>query len=324
MKTFNNKIFIGFFVVIILGALVVSSKSNLSKKDVLTIGVLQTISHPALDAARDGAVSRLKELLGDKVCIITQNAEGSAMTAQNIAASFHNNKQISAVITIATLATQAMAKVEKEKPIIYCAVTDPKALGLVHDKTNACGITDAVDINQLVKRIKMLLPTAKNIALLFNPAETNSVSFVNEMDAILQLLDIKSFHVGVNNECEVSSAATVAFEKADAVVIPTDNTIASVMSVVAKAALKNNKPLFICDDLLFTNGVFGCTGSVNYHEAGRQSADLIMDIVNHEKTPETILAVGPALKKMIVSQKMADALNIKIADTLKNDIEIRK
>ena len=34
-----------------------------SKKTALTVGIVQTISHPALDAARDSAIARLTELL---------------------------------------------------------------------------------------------------------------------------------------------------------------------------------------------------------------------------------------------------------------------
>ena len=85
----------------------------------LTIGILQTASHPALDASRDGFIEELKNKMGNNIEFITQNAQGSIAQAHAIAQQFHANKHINGFFAIATPAAQAMS-VLKKKTNFYC------------------------------------------------------------------------------------------------------------------------------------------------------------------------------------------------------------
>src|SRR5262249_48627479 len=136
-----------------------------------TIGILQTASHPALDAVRDGFIEELKQKLGNSVAFVIQNAQGTVASAHTIAQQFHANTQYDAFFDIATPAAQALSAVEKEKPIIIAAVTDPYALGLVHPTSNVCGVTDMIDIKAEIDMLTALIPTAQSVGILYTAGE---------------------------------------------------------------------------------------------------------------------------------------------------------
>lgn len=70
-------------------------------------------------------------------------------------------------------------KADKDTPMVFTAVTDPKAAGLVanpnHPEANATGVTDMTDIKGQLEYLKQLFPKTKTVGLLYNAAEQNSV-----------------------------------------------------------------------------------------------------------------------------------------------------
>jgi putative ABC transport system substrate-binding protein len=286
----------------------------------VTIGILQTVSHPALDRAREGFIQECTQGMGNRVSFVEQNAEGAMTTAQTIAQSFHRNPKITAIFALGTLATQAISKVEKQKPVIFCAVTDPIALGVVGPSSNVCGVSDVIDVPTSAQILKALCPQAKNVALLFNPAEANSVSLVRKMENTLQYMHIDPLQIGINSEVEIPSAIAIAVRKADVLWIPTDNTIATAMSMVGFLAFKAKKPLFICDNLLVTRGVLASAGGVDYTECGRRSAQLAVKIFKNKHKPVHLGVVWTPSKIIAVHQETCAHLDIHIPNELSSRI----
>lgn len=321
MKTnfFSENIFVILAVTVVAAAFLITLKNRAADKT-LTIGVLQTISHPALDNAKNGIVEELEKVFGKNIRIKVQNAEGSMLTAQSVAKSFHCDSQISGIVAIGTLATQAITQIEKQKPIFFCAVTAPQKLGIM-DQANVCGVSDAVDVKMAVESLNNLVPAAKTVAIIFNPAEANSEFLVNKMDQELTSKNLVPVHIGVNSEAEVQTAATIATHKADAILIPTDNTVACVMSAVGKIALKAQKPLFICDSLLISEGVLAAVGSVNYKECGKLTAQLIEKVFCRHQSPESISVVFPQSANIVMHKSTAEKFKINVPENLKDKIE---
>jgi len=244
-------------VVIIIG-IVVSHRMQQNNASMM-IGIIQTASHRALDSVRDGFAARIKEVCGDDVGFIVQNAEGATNMANAIAQSMHANEKVKLICTIGTLASQVMVHVESEKPIVFAAVTDPQAVGLTNRK-NVSGVSDAVDIEQEVQAIIDLTPQVKKVGILFNPAEINSVSAVRAMQKELEKHNIQFKTFGINTESEVPLVATNAVEQVDALLLPPDNIVASTILLITSAARKAKKPVFAGDTTLLKQGVFACAG----------------------------------------------------------------
>ncbi len=63
---------------------------------VYTIGILQTASHPALDASRDGFVEELQHTIGN-IAFVIQNAQGSVTHAHAIAQQISRKQTITGI-----------------------------------------------------------------------------------------------------------------------------------------------------------------------------------------------------------------------------------
>jgi putative ABC transport system substrate-binding protein len=100
------------------------------------VGIVQIVEHPALDAARDGFIAQMAKNGFEKdkqVVYDVKSAQGNMDTAISIAQKFQGDK-VDLILAIATPAAQAAAQTTKDIPILFTAVTDPVAAGLVKSK----------------------------------------------------------------------------------------------------------------------------------------------------------------------------------------------
>lgn len=285
----------------------------------ITIGVIQTASHPALDAARNGFVDTIKAHYGDNVAIIARNAQGSIASAHTIAQSFHARADLTAIYAIATPAAQAAASVEKQKPIIIAAVTDPQAAGLFDANTNICGSSDMADAHDTVALMHQLLPNAKTVALLYNSAEINSQVQIAALKKELLKLGLKPLDIAFTAEADVPAAVTSACQKAEALVLPNDNIISSSIQLVVELALKSKKPVIASDNLLVKHGVLAARG-VDYYASGQQAAACAIDVMSNGKKPQDMNIAKPTPGAITVNKKTAAALGIVIPDELHDEV----
>jgi putative ABC transport system substrate-binding protein len=282
----------------------------------ITIGILQTASHPALDAARQGFEEVIHQELPDAV-LVTHNAQGSLATAHTIAQSFHAHTDIDGIFAIATPAAQAQAAVEKTKPIFIAAVTDPASAGLTH--TNVTGSTDAVDSATIIELLMQLVPQAKTIGLLYNSAELNSQVQIAHLKTALQRHGLAIVPVSFTSEADVAAATTSACNKVDAIIIPNDNILSASIDLVASIALKNRKPLIASDTMLVKRGVLAARG-VDYKASGAQAAHYAVAVLRDGKKLSDLPIVHPAMSPVMINKKTAQALNIAVPEKLAHQI----
>lgn len=281
----------------------------------LTIGILQTASHPALDAVRTGFKERLsKEIPG--VAFIEQNAQGSTNAAHMIAQSFAHNEQIAAVLAIATPAAQAAAEAITTKPIIFAAVSDPKAAGLcAPHRSKICGVADTINAADQRRLITTLVPSARTIALLFNKGEVNAVSMVAQLEAEFKQHGLVTIQCCVTNESEIPHAVSSACGKADLILAPIDNTVACTIDCIAQMALSRNIPLFVSDNLLVKHGALAARG-VDYAQSGATAAGLTHKILVERQEPAKLGIVSPSSQTIFINKKTAATLNISVPKTI--------
>ncbi|WP_161597576.1 ABC transporter substrate-binding protein [Fluviispira multicolorata] len=300
-------------------AAIVLLKRNKPSADHITIGILQTASFPALDDSMQGFISEIKKELGDKVIIIEQNAQGSIMQAQAIASSFKANKSISGFYAIATPAVQALKSEIKTRPITFAAVTDPIGLHLREEGSNITGATDMADIEKQISILKILLPNVKKVALLYNPGETNSVILVKQMKIALEKYGITYQDNGANSQADVAAAAQHAVQNAQAVLIPTDNTIASAFPIVRQIADKANIPI-IATGTAEKEGPLMQFG-VDYFQSGVQAAQLMKKMLVDGIKPMDLPIVAPT-SSIIISKKALEKYGLEIPDSLKDSVSL--
>lgn len=285
----------------------------------LTIGILQTASHPALDMAREGFIQELTTQCDGNVSFIMQNAQLSMPVAHTIARSFHTNPQVDALCGIGTMATQALIQVEKQKPVFFSAVSDASVLGIT--STNVWGVEELINVDIAAKTIKALFPHAKTVAILGNPAEVNSVSLTEKMKKALEMIGIVTIKMGINSETEILAVTTIAAQKADILFVPTDNLLAGALGLIAHIGLKSKKPLFICDSLLVKNGVFAAAGGTDYLKNGTLTAQLAVQVLRDYQEP-TIEREKTVSSEIVISKKILNELSIELPKDLQQKISL--
>lgn len=274
----------------------------------ITIGIIQTASHPALDRARIGFKTELARQMPG-VQFIEQNAEGIASQAQSIAAALHANKNVVAIFAIGTLAAQASAHVEKQKPIIIAAVTDPKGSGLI--QSNLTGTSDRIEASKHVELIKNLVPSTQRVTLLYTLGEANSAAAVREMNLALRERDLEVVLVGVQQASDVVTATLHATQKADVIWVPSDNLLVSAMPTIARIARENKTPLIVSDPPSVERGALACVG-VDYKKAGEESAKIAARILSNKLAPNTIAIREEQNPPMHINHNLAKKLGIRV------------
>lgn len=276
---------------------------------ILTVGIIQTDSHPALDQVRDGFINELKKQMNGQIWFITQNAEGSHAKVKSIAQAFHANQQIDGVFAIATPAAQAIAAVEATKPVFYAAVTDPKKAGL--NKPNFCGITDSIDIRKQIDLLIALVPKAKKIAILFNSDEVNSAAVKDHMKAALELRGLEAILISFSKPSEIEACAILACKKSDVILIPTDNSLAKDIQTVAKITRSYKRPLIVSDNLLVEKGALAARG-IDYQDAGKKAASLAYNVFINKKQPKDIPTGAAEQAACVVNADVLKDLDISL------------
>lgn len=304
---------------IIMG-LIISERTRKQKSSAFTVGILQTATHPALDAVRDGFIEELKKRMGDRIAFVIQNAQGSIADAHAIAQQFHAKKSFNGFFAIATPAAQALSAVEKDRPICIAAVTDPTALGFDESTGNVSGATDMINIEEQIATIVQLTPNIRTIGLLFTSGETNSLAMVKRMQAIIKSHGLTPIDCAISNEADVAAITQLACRKADLLLAPTDNTVACTINLIASIAQQHNKPLIVSDVMLVERGALAGCG-IDYHASGKQVARIAHTLLTNDELNKMSIE-QPEENTVVVNKKVLEQLGLTIPHTLRNKITL--
>ncbi len=292
-----------------------------SSASIITIGIIQTASHPALDQAREGFIQTLQQKLGNAIQFNVHNGQGSLANLHTIAKNLAHNDEVTGIFAIGTPALQAIAAIEKEKPIFISAVTNPHALGLLSADRNICGSTDAITIDDQIDLITHLFANAHKIGILFNTGEVNSVNLVAQMKEALLKSGLTFYEIGITNESEIPMALSSALPQVDVVWAPTDNTVAVAASYIAHKAAELKKPFIASDNLLVQKGACAASG-IDYFKSGQQAAQAaIAVLVDHQK-PAVLEIATPVIDQIVINKKCMNELGIEIPASLAKKIVI--
>jgi len=250
-----------------------------------TVSVNQIVEHPALDAVRKGFQDSL-EKQGLDVKYNVHIAQGNISTANQIARQILGEKP-DLVLGIATPTSQACAQVIKKIPILITAVTDPVAAGLVDslDKPggNVTGMTDMSPVDKQVELIKEFIPDLKKLGIIYNSGEANSVSILKVLKEVSANMGVEVVEATVVNSGGVTQAARSLVGRADAIYIPTDNTVVSVFEAITKVSKEKDLPLFAADVDSVSRGAIAAL-AIDYYRMGVQSGEMAARILKGADT----------------------------------------
>ena len=281
------------------------------------IGITQIVSHPALDQSREGFKDALKEA-GLDVEYDEQNAQGDITIANTIANKFVTDK-VDLIFSIATPTTQAAVNATGSIPIVFTAVTDPEAAGLI--KPNVTGSSDRVDnVAEQLDVLKELNPNATTIGVLYNSSEQNSVTQVELIKKVAAEKGIKVEEQAVTAVSELTQALDNLLSKADALYIPTDNLVVSNMPVVVERANAAKKIVIATDEGSVTNGALYTKG-IDFYELGKEAGKLAAQILKDGKSPSDLEIVTLKPTNLVFNKKTMEAIGVTLPEKLKNEVK---
>lgn len=308
---------------LVLTLLIVGGVSSLAGAQPLVIGITQLVEHPALDAARDGFIAALEEAgfkEGEDVVYDLQNAQGDFANAISIAQKFKDDK-VDLILAIATPTAQAAAQVNKEIPIVINAVTDPVAANLVQSwessGNNVTGISDAAPNKQQVELIPLFLPEAKNIGVIYNAGEVNSVVQIEVARETSKELGLNLIEVTVSNSSEVLMAAQSLEGRVDAIYIVTDNTVVSALESVIKVCNQEKIALIVADPSGVDKGALASYG-IDYFSLGKKSGEIAIQIINGAKPSDIPIQTitDPKDLQFVVNLDTAKTIGISVSEEI--------
>ena len=250
---------------------------------VYNVGICQLVQHPALDAATQGFRDALTEKLGDAVVFDEQNAQGESATCSTITTGFVAN-DYDLIMANATPALLAAISATDTIPILGTSVTDyASALAVEADANGALGMnvsgtSDGVPAQLYADCLMELVPDAKNVSIVYCSAEPNSVLQADQFIACMDALGVATNVFTFADSNDIQAVVTSAIEGADAMYIPTDNTAASNMTIVANICEPAGIPV-ICGEEGMCSGGGLATVSISYYEIGHVCGEMAYDIL---------------------------------------------
>ncbi len=297
--------------------------------EVKKIGISQVVTHPALDATREGVIKGLADngyIEGENIEIDYQNSEGDPTLFDTIAEKFVGD-MVDAIITIATpntLSAIAAAK-NTDIPVVFTAITDPAGSGMVeswesHPDDNVTGVSDMIAVADDVDLITKIVPDVKTIGTLFNDGEANSVFLVGKLKEACDALGIEVVERPVSTSADVLAAAQSLVGQVDAIWVGTDNTVVSGLEALIGVCEEEIIPFFPSDHESIERGGIACYG-FDYYDIGYQTGEMVAKILDGANAAETPVEIGKIVS-LSVNTAAAERLGVTIPQELIDAAEI--
>lgn len=286
----------------------------------VTVAVTAIVEHPALDAARKGVLDALtaagyKE--GENLKFVFESAQGNPATAAQIARQFAGDEP-NVIVPISTPSAQAVVSSTRDIPVVFTAVSDPLGAQLVKnmDKPvgNVTGLSDMSPVGEHIALIKEILPNVKTIGYLYNSGEANSVSLLAALKAEAEKAGITVVESAATKSAEVQGAARALVGRADAIYIPTDNTIISALEGAVAVAEESKLPLFTADTDSVSRGSIAALG-FNYYDVGKQTGEIVVRVLKGEN-PGDIAVKTAAGSDLVINKAAAAKMGVTLPESV--------
>ena len=326
-----NKIFISFIVLLVcvLGYGLYSSnkgeEKNVEEKKV-KVGVLQLLSHPALDQIYKGLEDGLAKegyIVGKNLQLDLQNAQGDQSNLVSMGQKLVSDKN-NLLVGITTPATLSLSNATKDKPIIMAGITYPVEAGLIKSENNPgnniTGVSDRTPIKQQLEVMKQILPKMKKVGILYTASEDNSVKQAQEAEKLAKELGLEVKVSTVANTNDIQQVTETLAAETDAIFVPIDNTIASAMATVVKVTDAKKVPVFPSSDTMVADG--GLLGiGVDQYKIGIETAKVIAKVLKgaDTKTMPIVLANEGVI---YLNEAKAKQLGIEIPQDIKDKAKV--
>ena len=284
-----------------------------------TVGVIQLVTHDALDAATQGFIDALNAEMGEGVVEVDiQNAAGDSNTCSTMANAFVA-AEVDLIMANATPALQAATAATGDIPILGTSVTEyGVALGIDGFTGtvggNVSGTSDLAPLDQQAAMIVELFPEAKSIGLLYCSAEANSQYQVDTVKAILEGMGLTATLYPFADSNDVAAVAQNACDASDVIYVPTDNTVAANTGIVDNICQPAGIPV-VAGEAGICGGCGVATLSISYYDLGVTTGKMAAQILKGEADISTMAIAYAENFTPQYNAAICEALGVTVPET---------
>lgn len=262
---------------------------------VYKVGIVQYVDDASLNQIESNIESELDAKAAElgvtfDYADYTFNGQADSTVLGQIAAELCED-QVDIIIPIATPTAMIMqaATEENQIPVVFSAVTDPVAAGLVASLdapgSNITGTSDALDTNAVLNLMMAAQPDVTKVGLLYDKGQDSSTAAIEAAKVFCEEkgLEIVEKTGTTNDELSFAADALIA-EGVQAVFTPTDNTVMTAELAIFEKFQEAKVAHYCGADSFALNGAFLGYG-VNYADLGVLTADMVADILVNGKNP---------------------------------------
>lgn len=303
------------------------SKEDNTNKDLLKIGVIQSLEHGSLDAANKGFIDGMREAgyeEGKNVTYIQQNAQNDQSNLQSIAQQFVSNK-MDLILAITTQSAQAVASATTEIPILGTAITDYESAKLVESNQrpnrNVSGTSDMNPIKDQVDLLLEVVPELKTLGVIYSSSESNSLQQVEELRRVVKEKGIALKEVTVSSVNDIQQVAkSLVAEDIQAVYVPTDNTLAAAMSNLVGITNEKKLPVMTGATAMTDDGGTLALG-VDYYKLGKQTAEMAVRFLKGEAKIEDMPVETSHNFDVVINEDVIEKLGLKLPQSVLDKVK---
>jgi putative ABC transport system substrate-binding protein len=229
------------------------------------------------------------------------------------------------VLTYTTPATSAVHQATRNVPVVFVAVSDPIATGFVesiaHPGGNITGFTNFEPTmgSKWVELIHEVVPSARRVAMLFNPATANAGAtggvYLQSMKTAAGVLGVEFTVSPVSAPGEIDGAFAAVAEHGDGalIVMPNVFTASNQERIVAQAARFRVPTVYPLSQFVAAGGLISY--GIDYADQFRLAASYVDRILRGAKVSD-LPVQQPVKFELVINRKTAKELGLTIPASL--------
>lgn len=270
-----------------------------------TIALFVPAIHPAMDEIMRGFKDALAQDSHKKYHFREYNANNNPTLLRSQAdeiISQHYDLIFTVGVTCAHTVFELLRKKNEDTPLIFTAVDDPKAMGIIDSLessgNNVTGVISTPLYEQQIAALLEIRPQTKNIMLVYNPTQGRGFEEQKNMFShLLQKKNIKLHPLEIASPNEIMHKVGPLLEGMDVVLILTDHTAVMGVPSLATLCARYGVTLYASDLNSADKGAALAFGVTEY-DYGKLAAPLALTILENKKNP-ALVPIVPIKKQYI-------------------------
>ncbi|MDR3187001.1 MAG: ABC transporter substrate-binding protein [Holosporaceae bacterium] len=201
-------------------------------------------------------------------------------------------------------------------PLVFHAITDPVAAGLLKDRSraeaNITGSSDMQNLAVLLEFVKTVLPKAKTVGLLCLTSDSNDATLLKMMEKAAPSFGLSVMAIPVDQVRDIPVRMQKFRGNVDFVYVGASGLHAA-MPTIASEASKMKVPVFDSEDQSVRDGLALASFGVSYESVGKNAGKLVAKLLKGALIKD-LAPIFPKIEdhKCYINKKLAKKFGIRI------------